>query len=218
MRFLKPVKLLSAVLAVLLLSGCAMWGAEGGTEPSESRNAGGDLFCLEISRFSGSFVEDGSDEPVEDVAAILVSNETDEYLELATVTYFVGNRTATFQVTGLPAGERAWVLEKDRMRVSAADEFVFDDCTVTYNPRAIRETDALSLQRQGNSVTITNTSDKTLKHVCVYYKNRMEDGAYFGGITYLISFGELMPGESAQRSVAHFGDDSQIVRYGYQSE
>jgi hypothetical protein len=44
----------------------------------------------------------------------------------------------------------------------------------------------------------------------------MEDGTFLGGITYLVSFGDLAPGGMVQRASAHFGITSDIVRYSYQ--
>ena len=210
------IKVLSAVIAlVMLLSGCAVQTTEEITQPTQSLS--GELLCLQISRFSGEFVEDGSDEKVENVAAILVANDTDTFLDLAVITYQVGDRTATFQVTGLPSGEKAWVLEKNRMSISEGDELVFEDCQSTYNPKAMLKTADLEMLRQGNTISVTNVSDKALSNACIYYKNRLEDGNYFGGISYLINFGELAPGETVQRSAAHFGDESDIVRYSYQA-
>lgn len=210
------MRVLGLVLAVLtLFGGCA--------EPSRQEESsipviqlGGDLVCIEISRFSGRFVEDGSDEPVKDVAAILVENNTGKFVELATATYRVGDRIATFRITGLPAGERAWVLEQNRMTLTEGEKLVYEDCQITYNANAIQSTSDLAVTRQGGALIIENKSGRPLKNVCVYYKNRLEDGAFMGGIAYLINFADLEPGESASRTVSHFVDRSVIVRFSYQ--
>lgn len=202
--------------ALFFLSGCST----SADQPEDSTipvvQLGGDLVCVEISRFSGGFVEDGSGSAVTDVAAILVANNTREFLELATVTYKVGNSIATFKITGLPAGEQAWVLEQNKMSIGEGDELVFDDCKSAYHPNPICTTEDLEVVRQGNSLTVRNTTGKTLKNICIYYKNRMNDGTFLGGITYLINCGELAAGASVQKSAAHFGENSQIVRYSYQ--
>ena len=132
------------------------------------------------------------------------------------MTYKVGDRTATFKITGLPAGERAWALEQSRMQLGAEDELVYEDCQVAYNPNPVCATDDLVMTKQGNGMTIENKSGKTLKNVCVYYKNRMSDGTFFGGITYMISFGELAPGVKMQKFTNHLGSESEVVRYSYQ--
>lgn len=200
---------------ILTLTGCAPAQPE---QTDATQPPGGELTCLEISRFTGSFVEDGSDEAVTDVAAILVANDTGKYLDLATVTYTVGDQTATFRVTGLPPGGKAWVLEQDRLTLAEDDELVFDECQTSFNESAILTTDDLAVTSQGGTVTVENRTDGTLTNVCIYYKNPLEDGTFLGGITYLMSFGNLPPGDTGQTSAAHFGEDSIIVRYGYQKE
>lgn len=199
--------------ALLLFSGCAH---QAPAHPTADPGPAGSLNCLEISRFTGGFVEDGSDAPVRDVAAILVANNTGKFLELATVTYKIGDRTATFKVTGLPQGKRAWVLESNRMTLTEGDELVLEDCRETYHSNPVLSTDALAVSRRGQALTLTNTSGRKLTNVAVYYKNTLEDGTYMGGISYLISFGEMEPGASLTRTADHFNDTSEIVRYSFQ--
>lgn len=214
--------MLCALALLLALSGCGTNDptqpqTEPATEPTQAAPTGS-LICVEISRFTGGFVEDGTDEQVQDVAAILVANNTGKFLELATVTYKVGDRTATFQITGLPAGRQAWVLESSRMSLTEGDELELEDCQEAYNPNAIETTDALSVSRQGKSLTLTNTSGKTLTNVVVYFKNTLDDGTFMGGITYYMLFGDMEPGASITQSKDHFGNSSEIVRFSYQEK
>lgn len=217
-------KLLCLCLAAMLtLSGCNATRGQKETEPTQAPSEDSisqvrDLMCLEISRFTGGFVEDGTYERVTDVAAILVANDTDQFLELATVTYRVGNRKATFRITGLPAGGMVWVLEQNRLTLAPEDQLVLEDCQASYNPKAITSTSDLQVIRDGNSYTVKNVSGKTLKNVCIYYKNTMDNGYFMGGITFMMTFGDMAPGEQIKRASAHLGDNSRIVRYGYQVE
>lgn len=202
---------------LLLLGGCHNPAEE---EPRQTTgpasSAEGELICEEISRFTGAFVEDGKDQPVKDVAAILVANNTGKFLDLATVTYRVGDRTATFRVMGLPAGRKAWVMESNRLTLTDGDELVLDKCTESYHPAPVLTSDALSVARQGQALTLTNTSDRKLTNVAVYYKNTLEDGTFLGGISYVTVFGDMEPGETKTLSKDHFGDTSEIVRFSYQ--
>jgi hypothetical protein len=107
-------------------------------------------------------------------------------------------------------------MESNRLPLTEEDELELEDCQETYNPNAILSTDALAVSRQGKALTLTNTSGRKLSNVVVYYKNTMKDGTYLGGITYYISFGDLDPGASVTQSKDHFGENSEIVRFGYQ--
>lgn len=211
-------RILACLAAALMLTGCAVDGDPANsqdptqdTKPLEST-----LRCVEISRFSGGFVEDGSDRQVSDVAAILVANNTGKFVDLATITYQVGDKTATFRVTGLPSGEQAWVMEQNAMQLKPSDELVFDDCVVSYHPDPVTTTRDLAVSRSGHSLTLTNQTGETLVNVCVYYKNRMDDGTFLGGITYQMIFETMEPGQSLTLSRDHFQDNSVIVRFSYQ--
>jgi hypothetical protein len=162
-------------------------------------------------------VEDGTNEQVTGVAAALIENRSQEFLDLATVSYDVGGRTAEFVVTGLPPGGKAWVLERDRMTVGANAKFNFVECTSSFRQDAVLSTELLTLSAKGNTLTVRNNSDRTLENACVYYKTVNSDGAYLGGITYMVAFGTLKSGETAEKTAAHFSEDAQIVRYSYQT-
>ena len=176
----------------------------------------GNLICEEISRYTGNFVEDGTGRPVQDVAAIRVANNTGKFLQLAMITYKVGDRKAEFVVTDLPAGGKVWIMESNALTLEDGDELVLDKITDTYNTNAITSTDDIAVTRQGKSLTLTNKTNRTLKNVAVYYKLTQKDGTFFGGITYLISFDNLEAGASATKAADHFGENATIVRFAYE--
>ena len=204
--------------AALMLTACNLEG--GSADPQnptrDTKPLDSSLRCVEISRFTGTFVEDGSDRQVSDVAAILVANNTGKFVDLATITYHVGDRIATFKVTGLAYGEQAWVMEQNAMQLKPSDELVFNDCVISYHPDPVLNSQDLAVSRSGNSLTLTNQTGETLVNVCVYYKNRMDDGAFLGGITYQMIFETLEPGQNLTLSRDHFQDNSVIVRFSYQ--
>ncbi len=217
----------AAALIMVLLIVCTVFagcdsGGSGTTnayygEPvTEYAASSADLYCLEFTRYNGAFVEDGQNEQVENVAAVLIENRAQWYLDYAKVTYYVGDKIATFNVTGLPAGEKAWVLEAEKMQIVGEPNFVFLDCESTFRKDAVLSTKLLSVETEDNVLTVTNKANKPLQNVCVYYKNVNSDGNYLGGITYMISFDTLNAGESAQKYSAHFSENSQIVRYSFQ--
>ena len=177
---------------------------------------GGALVCKEYAVFSGAYVEDGRDELVQNVAAILVTNQSDRFLDLATLSYDIDGKTAAFLVTGLPPGKSAWVMEVTRMQVSHSSVFTYKDCITSFKSDVMLETDAFTVTADGNMLTATNTSGKTLSNVCVYYRTVHDDGNYFGGITYLTDFGTLAPGESVEALAGHYEEGSaEIIRYGW---
>lgn len=221
-KFCAVLVLLLAVC--LIFTGCNKTETEGnddsyyGEPVTEYVASSADLYCLEINKYSGPFVEDGQNEQVENVATILVENRSKHFLDYAQVTYSVDGKTATFNVTGLPAGEKAWVLEAGKMVIDGKPDFEFLDCQSTFKKDAIVKTDLLEVKTEDNVLTVKNTGDVPLKNVCVYYKNVNSDGNYLGGITYMLGFDTLEADMTAQRESAHFSDNSRIVRFSYQTE
>ena len=182
------------------------------TTPSQAQ-----LVCSRFASFSGAFVEDGSDEPVENVAAVLVTNTTDNYLDLGQLTCQLDGQEVVFRVTGLPAGASAWVMEASRKTAGADSVFTQPEVITSFRKDAQAAPEGLTVASAGATLKVTNNRDTTLRNVTVYYKVLHSDGNYFGGITYMSAFGDLEPGQSAEKLAGHFKEGiTDIVRIGYQ--
>lgn len=174
------------------------------------------LVCQRFSLFSGQFVEDGKDELVSNVAAILVTNTSNQFLDLATINFVIDGKEAVFRVSGLPAGRSAWVLEANRMTATNDSKFTYVSMVTGFRENVISSSDKISITCSGNMLTAKNTTNQTLQNVFVYYRVLHTDGNYFGGITYVVDFGDLAPGASAEKLAGHFSaENSRIVRIGW---
>lgn len=205
------IRLLWLVLAcVMLLSGCAPGEkTPEGTQPLLD----GELVCVEYSRYTGTV----AGKQVSNVAAMLVMNCSSEFLEYATVYCDVGSRRGTFQIEGLPPGRMCWVLEQELLSLSAGERFAAMRCDDYYfNPNALTDTDALSVKIQGNTMTVTNTSGRSLTNVAVYFKNLHENGVYFGGDAYMLTFDSIAAGATVSGQHSYLGSSSQVVKYSFQ--
>lgn len=208
------------LLLVVTLSGCKKNDSPQNIShgATQNRASSEDLYCLEFTSYSGPFVEDGTNEQVENILAVLLENRSNEYLELATVTYDVDGETAQFVASGLPPSERAWVLETNRMPAKADSEYEFLDCQSTFRDDALFTTDKLEVEVEGNTLMLRNISKDTINNPCVYYKNLNSDGNYLGGITYMVGFDALKPGDTLKKQAGHYTENSRIVRYSYQTQ
>ena len=191
----------------------------GNQEPDTTKPEKALLTCDNFSLYSGQYVEDGRDELVTNVAAILVTNRSEQFLDLATLTFEIDGREATFRVSGLPAGRSAWVLEASRMTATNSSTFTFIDMVTGFKENVISSTDKLSITCVGNLVTATNKSNQKLENVFVYYRVLHTDGNYLGGITYVIDFGTMEPGQSVEKLAGHFSaEKARIVRIGWSGQ
>lgn len=179
--------------------------------PYRNGTEDGKLVFLEYTRYTGGFVEDGSGDPVEDVAAILVQNTTSEYLQYSQLVFRIGDEIATFQVTGLPPGARCWVLEADRLQIGSGQQFSYVEGTTSFVP--VEQAVDMSVELLEGSLIVRNHAHSAIHDVYVYYKQVHEDGDLLGGITYRCSVGSVEP-ESQKRVTAGHSDpgDARVVR------
>ena len=174
-----------------------------------------EILCEKYSMFSGQYPEDGRDELVSNVAAFLVTNYSDRFLDFATILYQIDGEKATFVVTGLPAGRSAWVMEANRMHVTNDSKLEYMGITTAFRNGVKATAKEVTITADGNMLTATNNTDQTLEGVFVYYRTIHSDGNFFGGITYLVDFGTLEPGAAVTKMGGHFGDNSEIIRIGW---
>lgn len=194
-------------------------------QPTQSNNsaeaeeeiASGDITCDIFAGYTGQFVEDGRDELVENVAAVLVTNHSDNFLNFAVLSYDIDGIPAIFVVSGLPAGESAWVMEYTQLTVTDSSEFIYEDSITSFQDSVINDTDKVTITAEGNNLTVVNNTSEVLENVYVYYKTIHADGNYLGGITYRVDLGDLEPGVPVETIAGHYSEEnSRIIRVSWQ--
>lgn len=165
-----------------------------------------------IGAYSGSFIEDGSDEAVKNVTAMLITNNSDQMLQVALIDFQVNSKeTASFKVTNLPAGTSTLVLESNKREFSDKDTYTYGNAATGYMDQPTLEEDKVELKTENGKITLKNKTDKELKTVYVYYKYMQIGGAYLGGITYRTPFENVGAGKEAEAVAAHFNPDSSQI-------
>ena len=170
------------------------------TAPTEERHL---LEIVDKGKISGPFLEDGSDEIVENVVCALIRNTGHGYLDYGEVTAAFGDQRYTFVVTGLPGGDAVWVMEKDRKTVEGDLYFGFLEEKVSQLRDVRSEDDRISVELLDGKAVVTNVSDKPLASVQIYYKQVHSDGNFLGGITYTCSVEAPEPGASVEITAGH---------------
>lgn len=180
------------------------------TQPSDVASK---LQFAQYGRFSGLYMEDGKDEYVQGVAALYVTNVSDEYLEYASIKCDVNGQEATFIVTGLKPQTSAWVLERNRLTI--AEENI-NDITMThlsdqssFKENTTEQTQDVIVRLESGYLTAYNNTGKDLSSVYVYYKKQFSsagqylDGIFLGGITYRVLLGDIKNGATSQAIAGH---------------
>ncbi len=160
-----------------------------------------ELVYSQFGRYTGVYVEDGSDELVENVAIVLITNPTNQFLEYAQTEFEVGGKRAVFVVRGLPAGASAWVMDANRLTVPAGSVYNLVNESTSFGSNS--NMDAVKLTLGNGAISAENTSDKTLNNVYVYYRQVHTDGYFLGGICYRVAFGALEPNAPMTATAGH---------------
>lgn len=177
------------------------------------------LKIVKAGRYAGLFVEDGSDETVSDVFALIVENTSDSMLQYAEITVALGSESYVFKLSTIPAGARAQVLEADKKAlpedISGATASVGMKADFPAEPSMYE--DIFEVTAENYAIRVKNISANDISgDIYVYYKSKVGD-LYMGGITYRVRVGGLAAGESENSYAAHYVDaDSEImfVTYG----
>lgn len=167
--------------------------------------------------YSGDYVEDGSDEPVQNVLALLVENDGEELLEYAQLCLPLGDGYAYFDLSGLPAQGKCIVLARER--VAYSDAMTPGEPTVVQaaplGEHAVTDFGAeFRLSAADSVLNLTNVSGRAVESdVSVCYKN-YRDGLYWGGIAYRAGFaGGFREGETRQSIQRHFSEAASVILY-----
>lgn len=165
------------------------------------------LEITEIGEYTGLYVEDGTDEAVSGVLMMKVKNLTAEPVQYARITLAQGSEMATFDISVLPAGATAMVIEKNRMAYSAEFETAQAECLhlAGFDKALSLQEDKLEIQLLDGALNITNISGQDIDQTIVLCYKNISDGEYLGGIAYRIKLEDgLKAGEVRQIMASHF--------------
>lgn len=178
---------------------------------SDISNSNEQIAIRSVGMYTGVFIEDGSDEVVSNVAALLVVNLSDEMLQIAIIEFEVAEgETATFQVTNLPSGCATLVMEQNAREYSSDDDYSFAEVSTGFITQELYS-DIFSISGEDGTLYLTNNSDETYDVVYVYYKYVQTGGLYLGGITYRTPFEDVEPGETVEALAAHYFINSSLL-------
>lgn len=164
------------------------------------------LVVRQISSYSGSFLEDGSDQEVSDVTVMILKNEGNKPVEYVSITMSRSDgMELEFEASGIPAGATVVVQEKNK---AAYQQASYTSCTASAAQVENLELseDFVKVEETGDgSLQVTNLTDQEIPCVRIFYKFYMEDeDAYVGGITYVAKLTGLAAGGSQIVTPSHY--------------
>ena len=153
-------------------------------QEDENVDLGQGLVLTDVGKYTGIYMEDGSDEVVTGLLMIILKNDSPQDLQLARLQLKYTDFVAQFEVTNLPSGQSVVLLEKNRHSYVEGDflSASMDDVVFFQEPMSLQE-DQLKISGEKGSICVENLTDEPLGEMYIYYKNSAADILY-GGITY----------------------------------
>ena len=179
------------------------------TEPVETVVLKDALRIDKIGSYTGLYVEDGSDEAVSGLLMMIVTNISDAPIQYAEISLTLGEDTARFTVSVLPAGSSAVLIEQNRMLFDETVDYTQAQAECVhlagFDKSLSLHQDKLDVQVLNGAINITNISGSDITgDIILCYKN-VSNGVYHGGIAYRVRLeGGLKEGEIKQIMGTHF--------------
>jgi len=171
------------------------------------------LKVTDLASYAGVYMEDGTDEIVEDVMMIILMNTSEKDLQFAAIDITYEGFVAEFEASSVPAGESVVLLEKNRHEMVEEEPGVVEAKGVLFFEESMNLLEEIfEVEGFEQGIEIKNISDKDVdEDIFVYYKNSAADLLY-GGIIYRARVsGGLKAGDRESVAAAHFSPDNSRI-------
>ena len=170
----------------------------------------GGIAITGIGGYTGDYVEDGSDEPVEDVLMLTFENrgQGQQLVELEI------NNKYRFEFTSLLPGESVRVLEHNRAAYAPEMEVTSANIIrqLAYAEEPSLKKDRIQVEEAEGGLKVRNLSSKSITDGKIYYKYGT-DGTFFGGITYVAAVPSLVPEQEVVLAPSHYVEGESSIRF-----
>lgn len=183
-------------------------------------NLGYGLEIVDAGRYTGLYMEDGSNEILSDMMMVVVRNSGESDFQLAEITANCGAEEYHFTLTNLAVGGQAVLLDQNRK--PAVDEpvtsAIMDTPVLFQEPMSLQE-DVIQVSGLKGMLNVKNISASDIANdIYVYYKYAGQD-IFYGGITFRVCVeGGLKSGEIRQIPAGHYSPDGcaivQVTTHG----
>ena len=171
-------------------------------------NLGSGLELTDSGKYTGLYMEDGSNKVVSNVMMVVVCNNGQQDIQFAAFTAVSGAETYRFQLTNLAVGERVVLLDLDQKQADGyLTSAVADQIVLFSEPMTLFE-NRVQLSGMDGMLNVKNVSATDIhSDIYVYYKYAAQD-LYYGGVTFRVRVeGGLKAGETRQVIAPHYTEN-----------
>lgn len=179
------------------------------------------LIIQRVWPYSGSYVEDGTNDPVSDITALLVTNTGKECIEFADITLTSEEGELEFSLSALEAGGSCILLESNRAAYKEENYLKCSAEIAFLDKMEMSETMVEVKEIKSGALSVKNVSDRKIPGIRVFYKYYDEkDGVYIGGTAFNSQITDLEAGYTKLVTPAHYaaGQSKVVMVRTYESD
>lgn len=153
-----------------------------------------DIIVTNLASYDGAFYEDGTGREVFGVAAVMVTNSTEELISYAHIVVITQEDYYIFDATMIPPKASVLIPEKYAKKLNSSvivDHFVWHrvDEQIKKNTLCVEET-------AEGELTVDNLSDHDVSDAVIYHRTYIREGDYYvGGKAFETKIPLVQPGE-----------------------
>lgn len=157
------------------------------------------LVVCQLASYDGPYLEDGTEEELAGVAALVVENTGTIGMEYVELVITQGQKELVFDATYIPPRGTLLILEKNR-QLYTQTEVSGCRCRTLIPGTFDWEKERVRIQPgEGFSIAVTNLTEEAMSAVRVFYKqHEAAADMYVGGITFSVVIPDLQPGETRE--------------------
>lgn len=175
----------------------------------------GKLIIDTLFQYSG-LNPDCSDEEDENIGAIQLINDSEQYVESSEIMVLLGDGTMLdFIVEDIPSGSTVMAFDVNNTAFEEQQEVLEISADVSYAEGNVLYEDKMTVSVEENGIYLSNQSENSIQNITVRYHCDMDE-VYFGGKSYKKQVNLLGVGESTMLSAeeCYFGKAT-VVRIQY---
>lgn len=163
------------------------------------------LSVEQFGKYTGEYVEDGSGDVVNDIAAMVVKNQSEEMLQVAEIEVQIDREdTALFRLSNIPPGKSVLVLDQNKLFCDDNADIRYLSDASSWMDEVTMEDECIEIEGKDGRLTVKNMSDQSIELIYVYYKTLADENLYFGGITYRVPVEEIPRNTVVETEAGHY--------------
>lgn len=172
--------------------------------------------CIEIisvGKYTGKFTDNGTNDDVKDVLAIVITNTSDKVISYSSVTFeYANDLTCTFSPTNIPAHQSALVLTTvEGVPYKNIEKLECVDNMIVLADKLQMLEGTVGVDYKDGEFIVTNLTNKNLGDVYIRYKNSSDGNAYLGGITLSEVIKDVEPYETYKVEARDFDPETSVI-------